>query len=110
MQTLTPPQKNRSEAGNLPPTGAYKIRMAQRLTHLKRHYVPAVGPLGDLARSFRRLGGMSRLDVVFSMVSVACVAIWTCLHIGKRKAVRASIKPAVYLLTYIPSEKPTETA
>ncbi len=94
----------------MPPTGAYKIRMAQRLTHLKRHYVPAVGPLGDLARSFRRLGGMSRLDVVFSMVSVACVAIWTCLHIGKRKAVRASIKPAVYLLTYIPSEKPTETA
>lgn len=84
--------------------------MARRLTPLKQDYAPAVGPLGDLGRSFRRLGGLSRLDVVFSMLSVACVCVWACLRAGKRKAVKASMKPAVYLLTYIPSEKPAEPA
>lgn len=66
-------------------------------------YQPAIGPLGDVAYVFRRLGGLSRLDVVFSMIGVACVAFWSCLKSGKRKAVRASLKPTVYLLSYIPS-------
>ncbi|MEE2878440.1 MAG: hypothetical protein VX593_05490 [Pseudomonadota bacterium] len=84
--------------------------MTQGLTPLKHDYAPACGPLGDIKRSFQRLGGLSRLDVVFSMIGVACVCIWACLRTGKQKAVRASIKPAVYLLTYIPTEKPAKIA
>ncbi|QYJ00712.1 hypothetical protein KUV46_15480 [Thalassovita mediterranea] len=74
-------------------------------------YDPAIGPLGDVAYVFRRLGGISRLDVVCSMIGVACVAFWSCLRTGKRKAVRATIRPTVYLLSYIPAEtKIAETA
>ena len=74
-------------------------------------YVPAVGPLGDLPSVFRRLGGLSRLDVVCSMIGVGCVAFWSCLRNGKRKAVNVSIRPTVYLLSYIPAEnKISETA
>ena len=68
-------------------------------------YDPAIGPLGDVAYVFRRLGGISRLDVVCSMIGVACVAFWSCLRTGKRKAVNATIRPTVYLLSYIPAEK-----
>ncbi|WP_300376921.1 hypothetical protein [Henriciella sp.] len=74
-------------------------------TRNKTSYHPAIGPLGDLGFVFRRLGGLSRLDVVVSMISVGCIAFWSCLRSGKRKAVNVSMKPAVYLLTYIPAEK-----
>lgn len=83
--------------------------MKRELKSLKPEYVPVVGPLDDLFRSFRRLGGLSRLDVVFSMFSVACVAVWACLRHGKHKAMTASVRPAVCLLTYIPTEKLGET-
>jgi hypothetical protein len=69
-------------------------------------YDPAVGPLGDVAHVFRRLGGISRLDVVCSMIGVACVAFWSCLRTGKTKAMKATIRPTVYLLSYIPVEQP----
>ena len=78
-------------------------------TSKKTAYHPAIGPLGDLGFVFRRLGGLSRLDVVVSMISVGCIAFWSCLRAGKRKAVKASMKPAVYLLTYIPVEKIGDT-
>lgn len=80
--------------------------MPQRSADKNAMYHPAVGPLGDVAHVFRRLGGLSRLDAVFSMIGVGCVAFWSCLKSGKRKAVKASIKPTVYLLSYIPSESP----
>ena len=67
-------------------------------------YDPAIGPLGDVAYVFRRLGGISRLDVVCSMIGVACVAFWSCLRTGKKKAVNATVRPTVYLLSYIPAE------
>ena len=55
--------------------------------------------------------GLSRLDVVCSMIGVGCVAFWSCLRNGKRKAVNVSIRPTVYLLSYIPAEnKISETA
>ena len=79
--------------------------MEHTLKPRKPSYIPAVGPLGDIGHVFRRLGGLSRLDVVFSMIGIACVAFWTCLVAGKRKAMNVSVKPAVYLLTYIPSDK-----
>lgn len=78
--------------------------MTQTLTSRKPRYEPAIGPLGDIAHVFRRLGGLSRLDIVFSMLSVACVAFWSCLRNTKQHAVRASIRPAVCLLTYIPRD------
>tara|TARA_A100001391_G_scaffold192985_1_gene167732 strand:- start:54 stop:308 length:255 start_codon:yes stop_codon:yes gene_type:complete len=83
--------------------------MVQKLRTHDLPYHPAIGPLGDLGHVFRRLGGISRLDVVFSMIGVGCVAFWSCLRKGKSKAVKVSMKPAVYLLTYIPSDTQTET-
>lgn len=74
-------------------------------TAKKTSYHPAIGPLGDLGFVFRRLGGLSRLDIVMSMISVGFIAFWSCLRTGKRKAVNASMKPAVYLLTYIPADQ-----
>lgn len=79
--------------------------MVQKIDHTEVTYAPAVGPLGDVAYVFRRLGGISRLDVVCSMIGVACVAFWSCLRTGKRKAINVSIRPSVYLLAHIPTEK-----
>ena len=84
--------------------------MKQSAIKTKKVYEPAVGPVGDIEHVFRRLGGLSRLDIVFSMISVGCIAFWRCVRNGKRKAVRASMKPAVYLLTYIPSDAQQEVA
>ncbi len=84
--------------------------MTNTLSPRKPTYQPAIGPLGDVAHVFRRLGGLSRLDIVFSMLSVACVAFWSCLRNGQRKVARASIRPAVYLLTYIPCDKVQDPA
>lgn len=80
------------------------LLMTLALRSYKPTYHPATGPIGDVGRIFRRLGGMSRLDVVFSMLGVACVAFWSCLVSDKRKVASAAIMPAVYLLTYIPAE------
>ena len=80
--------------------------MQEKSSHTETVYQPAIGPLGDVGYVFRRLGGLSRLDVVFSMIGVGCVAFWSCLRAGKRKAVKASMKPTVYLLSYSPAEKP----
>lgn len=79
--------------------------MVQKIDHTEVTYAPAVGPLGDVAYVFRRLGGISRLDVVCSMIGVACVAFWSCLRTGKRKAFNVSIRPTVCLLAHLPTEK-----
>lgn len=83
--------------------------MTQTLIPSKPRYLPAVGPLGDVKRVFLRLGGLSRLDVVLSMVGVACVAFWSCMTIGKRKVASLAHRPTVYLLTYIPSPEARST-
>ncbi len=80
------------------------IFMTTALRPCKPAFYPATGPIGDVGQIFRRLGGLSRLDVVFSMLGVACVAFWSCLMSGKRKATSVAMKPAVCLLTYIPSD------
>ena len=95
---------------NLSLNGTYECMMKHDARPTKTMYNPAIGPVGDIKHVFRRLGGLSRLDVVFSLVSIGCVAAWRCLLNGKRKAVRASIRPAVYLLTYIPADSKQETA
>ncbi|WP_143435640.1 hypothetical protein [Henriciella aquimarina] len=84
--------------------------MARTLSTHKPNYHPAVGPLGDLGVVFRKLGGLSRLDVLFAAIGMFGIAFWRCLLTGKRKAVKASMKPAVYLLTYIPQEKRQDPA
>lgn len=84
--------------------------MRQRLTHIKVKQASAPGWVGEVLRVFRRIGGLSRLDVAFSLLSIGCVAVWNCLLDGKRQAVKASFRPAVYLLTYIPADKNRETA
>lgn len=75
---------------------------------LKASYHPAVGPLGDIGCVFRKLGGISRLDVVFSLISLAGVALWRCISTNKKKAVRASLRSTVCLLTYVPSDSQQE--
>ena len=84
--------------------------MRQRLTQIKVNRPTAPGLAGEVTRIFRRIGGLSRLDVAFSLLSIGCVAVWNCLLDGKRRAVKASFRPAVYLLTYIPAEQTRETA
>jgi hypothetical protein len=78
--------------------------MVRKYSVKTQAYQPAIGPLGDIAYVFRRLGGLSRLDVVISMIGVGCVAFWSCLRAGKRKAIKASVRPTVYLLSNIPEQ------
>ena len=84
--------------------------MARRLTPIKAKSIATPSWVRDAERSFRRIGGLSRLDVVCSLLSIVCVAVWNCLREGKQRAVSASVRPAVYLLTYIPTDKPHEPA
>lgn len=86
------------------------LAMARRVILHKPNYHPSVGPIGDVGLVFRKLGGLSRLDVVFAALGMIGVAFWRCVMTGKRKAVNASMKPAVCLLTYIPAEKLNEPA
>tara|TARA_R110000868_G_scaffold200056_1_gene447261 strand:+ start:245 stop:508 length:264 start_codon:yes stop_codon:yes gene_type:complete len=76
--------------------------MKNIVEHGKCQYMPATGPLGDLAHVFRRLGGMSRLDVVFSLVCAGTAAFWACAVSKTREISRARFSRRVRLIAYQP--------
>lgn len=60
-----------------------------------------VGPMGDVADLFRRLGGLSRLDVVLSMAGAGVAALVSCVS-RMAQRVRPGRRARVRLLTAEP--------